>query len=250
MRHLLSRTCDGVLAALMARAPLVAFDFDGTLAPLVERPSMARLEPGTAARLKRLAGLVPVVVISGRAVSDLAPRLDGIPVAGVTGNHGLEPWGATPEIEHLVNGWAESLTRRFGHLPGIEFEHKRWSLTVDYRHVPDLAGTEKALAQFAKTLPSARVLGGRHADLNLAPAGEHNKGTALERHLRALNRSAALYVGDDRTDEDAFGHPLEQLVSVRVGQKAGSRAQFFLHEQSEVDSLLDALLTLAPTQAG
>jgi trehalose 6-phosphate phosphatase len=244
MRHLLNRACDGVLAALMTREPLVAFDFDGTLAPLVERPSMARLEPGTADRLKRLAAKLPVVVISGRAVSDLAPRVDGVPLAGVTGNHGLEPWGATPEIEQLVNGWADALTRRFGHLPGIEFEHKRWSLTVDYRHVPDLSGTEKALAQFARTLPQVRLLGGRHADLNLAPAGEHHKGTALARHMQALHKAAALYVGDDRTDEDAFGHAIDGLVSVRVGQKAGSRAQFFLNDQSEVDRLLEALLAL------
>lgn len=245
MRHLLNRACDAVLQALIAREPLIAFDFDGTLAPLVERPSLARLEPRTAERLERLARVLPVVVISGRAVADVAPRLDGVPLAGISGNHGLEPWGATPEIERLVDGWADALSRRFGHLPGIEFEHKRWSLTVDYRHVPDLSGTERALAQFARTLPQVRVLGGRHADLNLAPAGEHHKGTALARHMAALGRTAALYVGDDRTDEDVFGHPIDGLVSVRVGQRAGSRAHFFLHEQTEVARLVEVLWALA-----
>lgn len=245
MRHLFSRTSDGTLAGLMQRKPLLGFDFDGTLAPLVERPSMARLEPGTSARLARLAAALPVVIISGRAVRDLAPRLEGISLAGISGNHGLEPWGATPEVEHLVAGWADLLAQRFGQVPGLEIENKRWSLTVDYRHVPDLSSTEKALAAFAKTLPQVRVLGGRHADLNLAPAGEHHKGTALASHVAALGRDAALYVGDDRTDEDAFAHPIDGLVSVRVGLKAGSRAQFFLQEQAEVDRLLDALLALA-----
>jgi trehalose 6-phosphate phosphatase len=244
MRHLFSRSSDGVLAGLMRQGPLLAFDFDGTLSPLVERPSQARLEPSTAIRLARLAAHHPVVVISGRALADLAPRLSGVPLAGMTGNHGLEPWGATLEIEQRVQGWATVLEQRFGHLPGLEIENKRWSLTVDYRHVPDLQHTEKALASFAKTLPGARVLGGRHADLNLAPAGEHHKGTALQRHIEALDRQAALYVGDDRTDEDAFGHGLPGLVSVRVGQKAGSRAQYFLDEQTEVDRLLDALWAL------
>jgi trehalose 6-phosphate phosphatase len=249
MRHLFSRSSDGILAGLMHQQPLLGFDFDGTLAPLVERPSMARLEPTTAAKLARLAAAMPVVVISGRAVRDLAPRLEGIPLAGISGNHGLEPWGATPEVEHLVQGWAEALSRRFGHMPGLEIDNKRWSLTVDYRHVPDLSGTEKALASFARTLPQVRLLGGRHADLNLAPAGEHHKGTALARHVTALGRGAVLYVGDDRTDEDAFGQPIAGLMSVRVGQKAGSHAHFFLQEQPEIDPLLDALLALATPNA-
>jgi trehalose-6-phosphatase len=58
-----------------------------------------------------------------------------------------------------------------------------------------------------------------------------------------------LFVGDDRTDEDAFAQPIAGLVSVRVGQKAGSHAQFFLQEQPEVDRLLDALIALATPDA-
>ena len=249
MRHLFGRTGEVAFAGLMQQKPLLGFDFDGTLAALVERPSMARLEPATAVKLARLAAAVPVVVISGRAVSDLAPRLESIPLAGISGNHGLEPWGATPEVEHLVRGWADALSQRFGHVPGLEIDNKRWSLTVDYRHVPDLSSTEKALAAFARTLPQVRVLGGRHADLNLAPAGEHHKGTALARHVAALGRGAAMFVGDDRTDEDAFAQPIAGMVSVRVGQKAGSHAQFFLQEQTEVERLLDALLALVTPNA-
>lgn len=249
MRHLFGRTGELVFAGLMQQRPLLGFDFDGTLAALVERPSLATLRPGTRDRLSRLATAVPVVVISGRAVSDLAPRLDGIPLAGISGNHGLEPWGATPEVEQLVRGWDDALAVRFGQVPGLEIENKRWSLTVDYRHVPDLSSTEKALASFAKTLPQVRVLGGRHADLNLAPAGEHHKGTALARHLAALGRGAALFVGDDRTDEDAFAQPIAGLVGVRVGHKSGSHAEYFLEEQLEIDRLLDALLSLAAHDA-
>lgn len=249
MRHLFGRTGELTFAGLMQQTPLLGFDFDGTLAALVERPSMACLRPGTAERLARLAAAVPVVVISGRAVSDLAPRLDGIPLAGISGNHGIEPWGATPEVEQLVRGWDAALTQRFGQVPEMEIENKRWSLTVDYRHVPDLSSTEKALTAFARTLPQVRVLGGRHADLNLAPAGEHHKGTALARHMAALGRGSALYVGDDRTDEDAFAHPIAGLVGVRVGHKSGSRAQYFLQEQFEIDRLLDALLAMATTDA-
>lgn len=247
MRHLFGKATGGVLEHLMRQQPLLAFDFDGTLAPLVERPALAWLERSTEARLIRLAERMPVVVISGRAVGDLQARLGTVPLAGISGNHGLEPWGATDDIEKRVEGWAVALARRFTTMPGLEIENKRWSLTVDYRHVPDLERTEHALAGFARTLPGVRVLGGRHADLNLAPAGEHHKGTALARHMKELGRSAALYVGDDRTDEDVFMHPIAGLVSVRVGQKTGSHAQYFLQEQPEIDRLLDTLWMLAPT---
>jgi trehalose 6-phosphate phosphatase len=247
VRHLLTRVGDLAIAAVMARDPVLAFDFDGTLAPLVERPPLARISDPTADRLRELAERHPVVIISGRAVGDVAPRLSGIAIAGISGNHGLEPWGATPEIEARVDGWARALAERFGLVPGLEIEHKRWSLTVDYRHVPDLEETGRQLTAFARHLPGCRVLGGRHADLNLAPAGEHHKGTALARHVELLGRTAALYVGDDRTDEDAFGQPLASLLSVRVGQKAGSRAQYFLNGQPEIDQLLDRLLTYLPS---
>lgn len=249
MRHLLTKAGEAALAAVMERQPVVGFDFDGTLAPLVERPSLARMSEETGDRLRRLAARHPVVIISGRAASDVASRLLDIPVAGVSGNHGLEPWGATPEIEGRVDGWARDLSERFGRVPGLEIEHKRWSLTVDYRHVPDLEQTGRQLATFARHLPGCRLLGGRHADLNLAPSGEHHKGTALARHLELLGRNAAIYVGDDRTDEDAFSQPLDCLVSVRVGQKAGSHAHYFLNEQPEIDELLERLLAFPPAPA-
>jgi trehalose 6-phosphate phosphatase len=186
VRHLLTRAGEAALAGVMARHPVLGFDFDGTLAPLVERPPLAWMSDTTIARLRQLASRHPIVVISGRAADDVRARLCEIPVAGVTGNHGQEPWGATPEVEARVDGWARALTERFGRVPGLELEHKRWSLTVDYRHVPDLEHTGRQLAAFARQLPRCRVLGGRHADLNLAPAGEHHKGTALQRHLDLL----------------------------------------------------------------
>lgn len=245
MRYLFSRGHEALLASLFAQRPLLAFDFDGTLAPLVERPADAQMDPPTHDRLARLAERAPVVIISGRALSDLTSRFDGVRLAGVSANHGLEPWGATLEIEERVQGWAAALEKEFSRLPGIEIQNKRWSLTVDYRHVPDLEQSERSLCAFARTLPGVRLLGGRHADLNLAPAGPHNKGTALKRHLTDLGCGAALYVGDDRTDEDVFSLDMRDLMSVRVGHKWGTHARYFLRSQGEITRLLDDLLTLA-----
>ena len=246
MRHLFSRTSDGTLAGLMQRKPLLAFDFDGTLAPLVERPSMARLEPAHGRQADTTGG-APCPLSSSPAARCATSRRasKGFRWRASPATTASSPGAPHPRSSSWSPAGRTMLSQRFGQVPGLEIENKRWSLTVDYRHVPDLSGTEKALAAFARTLPQVRVLGGRHADLNLAPAGEHHKGTALARHVAALGRDAALYVGDDRTDEDAFAQPIAGLVSVRVGQKAGSHARFFLQEQTEVDRLLDALLALA-----
>ncbi len=61
---------DAALQQLMARCPLLAFDLDGTLAPIVSRPGDARVPQALAHRLARLARLRPVVVVTGRRVAD------------------------------------------------------------------------------------------------------------------------------------------------------------------------------------
>lgn len=244
MTHVLGPRGRRRLAELVAADPVLAFDFDGTLAALTPYPDRAHLSRTTRRLLTRLAERHPVVIISGRARADVASRFDGIPLAGVTGNHGLEPWGQTKEIERLVRGWKRRLEERLAGLPGVIIEDKRWSLTVDYRWAPDLEETERLVREAVHDLPRVRLLGGRHADYNLAPAGRVNKGTALERHLRSLKRRAALYVGDDRTDEDVFALDRPDLVTVRVGRKRTSHAEFYLRDQPEVEHLLRVLIEL------
>ena len=241
MKHVLGRTGRRRLVELFESDPVLAFDFDGTLAALTPYPDRARLSRPVRRLLGRIAGRRPVVIISGRARADVASRFDGVPLAGVSGNHGLEPWGQTQAVEQLVRGWRRRLEARLGGLEGVLIQDKRWSLTVDYRWAPDLEATEQLVRAAVHDLPRVRLLGGRHADYNLAPAGRVHKGTALQRHLRALKKRAALYVGDDRTDEDVFALNRPDLVSVRVGRRRGSRAEFYLRDQPEVDRLLRLL---------
>jgi trehalose 6-phosphate phosphatase len=244
MTYLFTAKGTARLAELLQRRPVLAFDFDGTLAALTPYPDRARLKPATRRLLTRLAGQHPVVIISGRARADVAGRFDGIALAGVSGNHGLEPWGETDATARLVQQWRRKLEAALGHLPGVLIQDKRWSLTVDYRWAPDLEETEHHVKAAVHDLPRVRLLGGRHADYNLAPAGRINKGTALRRHLKALKRKTAIYVGDDRTDEDVFTLDLHGLTSVRVGRKRGSGADFYVRDQLEVDELLRRLLRL------
>ncbi|HZA96381.1 MAG TPA: trehalose-phosphatase, partial [Burkholderiaceae bacterium] len=68
---------------------MFAFDFDGTLAPIVPRPNAARAAVGVQRRLARLARSALVAVISGRSLADLRERIPG-EVRYCIGNHGSE----------------------------------------------------------------------------------------------------------------------------------------------------------------
>ncbi|NUM89735.1 MAG: trehalose-phosphatase, partial [Bdellovibrionales bacterium] len=71
-----------------------------------------------------------------------------------------------------------------------------------------------------------------------------HKGTALVEAMRHIGAEAAFYVGDDDTDEDVFSLPEGNIVTVRVGRRAGSRAQFFLQRQRDINRLLRRLVSL------
>ena len=55
---------------LASMQSLLAFDLDGTLAPLMPRPADARVPEGTATLLKALSRVWPLDVITGRAIHD------------------------------------------------------------------------------------------------------------------------------------------------------------------------------------
>ena len=245
MRNVLSPPGRDRLTALMAEQPLIGFDFDGTLVALSEHPEVVVLTRQTHELLIRLAERLPVVVITGRARADAASRLGGIPLFGIAGNHGVEPFGETPEIEALVADWHVSLNHDLAKWPGIFIQDKRYSLTVDYRHSPDLEAAREAIHVAARRLARARLLGGRHADFNIAPDGAPNKGSALLGFMQQAGRRSALYVGDDRTDEDVFRLDLPAMVAIRVGRREHSAAQYFLSLQVEIDRLIDVLLGAA-----
>ena len=83
------------LARFAASNVLVAFDYDGTLAPIVADPARARMRASTARLLRSVAERYPCAAISGRMRADLVHLVETIPFRHVAGNHGIEPWGET-----------------------------------------------------------------------------------------------------------------------------------------------------------
>jgi trehalose 6-phosphate phosphatase len=227
---------------------VVAFDYDGTLAPIVSAPDRAHMRPATRLLLKDVARRYPCVVISGRSRDDLVNRLRDIPLVHVSGNHGLEPWAEDPRYIRQAQRWVQQLTPRLAPHRGIVIENKTYSISIHYRAARDKQLALSAIDEAARDLRGARRIGGRMV-VNFIPKGAPTKGKALERACRLLVCDSALYVGDDETDEDVFrALDRERLVGIRVGAAPNSRASYCIKHQGEIDGLLRRLVALRSSE--
>ena len=227
MKSLLAPQNRSVLRRLVRGRVLLAFDFDGTLAPIVADPPAARLRPRTRRLLAEVARKYPCVVISGRSRADVARRLTGIPLRQVFGNHGIEPSPILPAARRAVRGWLARVKPRLEGVAGIVFENKGASLAIHYRKSRNRPVALRAILAATADLTEARAIEGILV-VDLLPVGAPNKATALQAELRRLGCEAALYLGDDQTDEDVFALTRRlPLLAVRVGRRARSLAPYY-----------------------
>jgi trehalose 6-phosphate phosphatase len=246
MTDILAEKNQRVLARYALSNLLVAFDYDGTLAPIVAVPERARMRATTRRLLRQVAERYPCVVISGRARADLIPRLEDIPVVHISGNHGLEPWAEDVRYVVQVRDWVDRLRPRLAGCAGIVIEDKTYSLSIHFRAARNKRNALRAIDAAVRDLPGARRIGGKLV-VNLVPEGAPTKGAALERARRLLMCDTALYVGDDETDEEVFSAMRAgRLLSVRVGDAEESQASFRLKHQRQIDGLLRQLVALRP----
>jgi len=200
------------LAALRA-APgraLVALDYDGTLAPVVDRPEDAVPAPGAVAALHALGARgVRVALVTGRP-ADVVVRLgglDGVPGLVVQGQYGAQRWEAgrltsPPELPGVGRLRAELPALVEPH--GAHVEDKGLALVVHTRRAPDPAGALAALRPRLEELAADAGLEAHPGRLvvELRPPG-HDKAGAL-RALADPAPSAVLFAGDDVGDLAGF----------------------------------------------
>ena len=228
-------------AALVTRS-LLAFDIDGTLAPIVERPDDARVPDDVQHILADLASRFDVAIITGRAIDD-ARRMLSFEPRYLVGNHGAEglPGGdaRSQSFARTVAHWRDALVREDSlRVAGVTLEDKTYSMSLHYRRAADESAARAAIDRCAAALrPSPRVITGK-AVMNLLPPDAPDKGDALRALIAAAQRDAVLYVGDDDTDETVFGLHLPSVLSVRVEPANDSAAALFLHDQREVLTLV------------
>jgi trehalose 6-phosphate phosphatase len=231
-----------ILDEFLQPRTLVAFDFDGTLAPIVRDPAAAAMRRKTRRLLGQVARRYPCAVISGRARSDVLTKLKGISLRAVFGNHGIETASSPRMVRGLMGKWQTQLGRTLPHIPGLVVEDKGASLALHYRRAARRAEVRRIVLDAALRLLGKRIVEGKMV-VNVLPAGSGDKGTALAHLRRRLRCPLAIYVGDDDNDEDVFTLAAQGwLLGIRIGRSPKSRAQYFLPTQAAIDDLLATMI--------
>ncbi len=260
-------------------AKLVALDFDGTLAPIVDDPTTSRSLAPAAAALRRIAALpaaagTALALVSGRALADLAERADPPPGTILIGSHGAEvghareagvwadPIGLTPAqrttLTQLVAAFRDIVVNR----PGAWVQTKPTAAVVHTRLAdPDDA---RAVTEQATAVANHLGLDAMHGKAVVEVAVlRTSKGEAIRRLRAGLGEAAAnaarpgdsagepanpaepavrvLYAGDDTTDETVFA----VLGPDDVGIKVGAGATGARHRIPGPGELADCLGRLA-----
>ena len=245
MKPILAAKYRPILATFAHDRTLVAFDFDGTLAPIAARPADAMMRASTTRLLSIVARRYPCVIVTGRSLGDVTGRLRGAPVE-IVGNHGAEPQAKGVDVRRVIARAKRAVVPIVKRWPGAWLEDKIYSLSVHYRQAEETPTGLAAVIAVARRLPGIRLVPGKLV-LNLVARGAPDKGVAVEAARRRHDCRRVIFVGDDYTDESVFREARpSRLLGVRVGRSETTRAGFGLRRQEEIDRLLAALVRLRP----
>ena len=207
MTHLFSPEADHVIDEILTHTPLLALDFDGTLAPIVALPEQARAPMAVSRVLARISEFLPVAIITGRSIADVSERLGFVPHY-IVGNHGAEglPDSEITDTAHLVAQWRSTLDHTFGpklKAAGITVEDKGHSLSLHYRLARDRKPAMDAIRSIVAALrPAPRVIEGKCVT-NLLPHGAPDKFHAVRTLARLAQCDTVIFAGDDVVFEQA-----------------------------------------------
>ncbi len=206
---------------------LVATDFDGCLAPIVDDPSSAKPLPESMEALRALAvtpGTV-VAVVSGRALNDLAHLLGPADRMHLVGSHGAETSAEdrddqsslSPEDAKRLAKLRLELQQITAEYRGVRLEPKPTGIAVHLRGMDaaDAAEVTHSIEENPASWPGVHLLRGKMVlELTVVTT---NKGRALKALIKANQCTATVYIGDDVTDENAFGVLVPGDVGIKVG---------------------------------
>ena len=237
----------------------VFLDYDGTLTPIVSHPEEAVLSDSMRQTLRELAARAPVVaILSGRELDDVRRRvnIDSIVYAGshgfdIAGPHGLRRQMATEFLSNLDMAEKE-LHAVLGGISGARVERKRFSVAAHYRNVKenDVPKVEQAVSEVATRHRGLRRMEGKKV-FELLPAIAWDKGKAMLWLLETLGSERGnirpIFIGDDRTDEDAFRALEQRGIGILVSEQSQpTGAKYSLKDPAEVEYFLRALSAHLP----
>jgi alpha,alpha-trehalase len=236
------------------RSLAIFLDYDGTLTPIVSQPEKAVLSDSMRQVLEALVVRAPVAILSGRDLNDVRQHVN-VSAIVYAGSHGFDiagPSGLRKEMatEFLprLDMVEKELGSQLAGIAGARVERKRFSIAAHYRNVNerDVPKIERAVSEMAARHRELRKMDGKKV-YELLPDIDWDKGKAVLWVLEALGLEGAkirpIYIGDDRTDEDAF-RALEKFgVGILVSeQPRPTAASYSLKDSTEVERFLRELI--------
>ncbi len=221
-------------------------DYDGTLTPIVETPDKAVISDEMRSLIIELKDIIPVAVISGRALNDVKGRV-GIDDIIYAGNHGAEIWDGkktiisqgSAENRRLLEEVLEKLKKEASYIKGVLIEDKGITASLHFRnvnasHVGDIFNIFEMIAkEYEKDL---RFTTGKKV-FEIRPINIWNKGDAVSWIIKNMGQGRfPVYIGDDTTDEDAYIALKNRGLSISVGPS--TNADYYFQNQEEVKDFL------------
>lgn len=242
----------------------VFMDYDGTLTPIVKDPDRAFMSDQMRGVVKAVARLFPTAIISGRGREKVEAFVK-LKELFYAGSHGMDIVGpklegcedealsfqAAAKFAPIMDKIFDDLVERTNSIPGASVEHNKFCVSVHFRNceperLEEVIKAVEAVLAMDKELKATR---GRKV-LEVRPEVEWNKGHALNHLLDSLaledtSDVMPIYIGDDRTDEDAFAvlnhrdNGVGILVSTKVKK---TEAVYRVRDPTEVMTFLTSLV--------
>ncbi|ONI06707.1 hypothetical protein PRUPE_5G075400 [Prunus persica] len=215
----------------------IFLDYDGTLSPIVDDPDRAIMSNAMRSAVRNVAKHFPTAIISGRS-RDKVYDLVGLTELYYAGSHGMDIMGPvtnTDSNDHpncvkstdqqgkevnlfqparefipMIDEVFRTLVENTKGIKGAKVENHKFCASVHYRNVDEKnwSTIAQSVHDILKDYPRLRLTHGRKV-LEVRPVIDWNKGKAVEFLLESLGLNGRddvlpIYIGDDRTDEDAF----------------------------------------------
>ncbi|CAD5180702.1 unnamed protein product [Musa acuminata subsp. malaccensis] len=259
---------EDIVAASKGKQIVVFLDYDGTLSPIVDDPDRAFISNAVRSTVRDVARHFPTAIVSGRRRDKVFSfvRLRELYYAG---SHGMDIKGPTKRTKHtkaktkavlfqpateflpMIDEVYKALMEKTKLIQGSRVENNIFTLSVHFRCVDEKIWSSLAelVRSVLKDYPKLRLTMGRKV-LEIRPSIKWDKGKALEFMLESLGLADSgnvfpVYIGDDRTDEDAFKvlHGRRQGLGILVSEVIReTSARCSLRQPAEVQKFLRRLV--------
>ncbi|KAE9587752.1 putative trehalose-phosphatase [Lupinus albus] len=260
---------DQIMESSKGKQIVMFLDYDGTLSPIVEDPDRAFMSNSMRKTVRKLARCFPTAIVTGRC-KDKVYNFVRLGELYYAGSHGLDIKGPTRTSKYnkdrkgetlhfqpasqflpMIDEVYQRLVDKTKSVPGAMVENNKFCVSVHFRCVDEKKWSELAhqVKLVLKDYPKLRLTEGRKV-LEIRPTIKWDKGKALEFLLESLGLAHCsdvfpVYIGDDRSDEDAFkklrdrGQGFGILVSKFPKE---TNAYYSLQEPKEVMDFLQRLV--------